>query len=126
MAMSGFSFAGSDIGGFAEQPHGELFARWIQLGVFHPFCRVHSSGDHGDQEPWAFDEEVTDIVRKFIEIQISIITIFIYCFLEICRSWNTNFKIISACSIKKMFIHIIELMNLFLVNKYLVCPIIRT
>lgn len=69
MAMSGFSFAGSDIGGFAEQPHGELFTRWIQLGIFHPFCRVHSSGDHGDQEPWAFDEDVTAIVRKFIELR---------------------------------------------------------
>jgi len=69
MAMSGFSFAGSDIGGFAEQPQGELFTRWIQLGIFHPFCRVHSSGDHGDQEPWAFDKDVTDIVRKFIELR---------------------------------------------------------
>ncbi|WP_394749724.1 glycoside hydrolase family 31 protein [Spongiimicrobium salis] len=69
MCMSGYSFVGSDIGGFAEQPNGELFARWIQLGVFHPFCRVHSSGDHGDQEPWSFDNEVTDIVRKFIEIR---------------------------------------------------------
>ncbi|AEH02520.1 glycoside hydrolase family 31 protein [Lacinutrix sp. 5H-3-7-4] len=69
MAMSGFSFAGSDIGGFAEQPQGELFTRWIQLGVFHPFCRVHSSGDHGDQEPWAFDDDVTDVVRKFINLR---------------------------------------------------------
>jgi alpha-glucosidase len=69
MCMSGMSFIGSDIGGFAEQPNGELFARWIQLGVFHPFCRVHSSGDHGDQEPWSFDNEVTDIVRKFVEIR---------------------------------------------------------
>jgi alpha-glucosidase len=69
MAMSGFSFAGSDIGGFAEQPQGELFARWIQLGVFHAFCRVHSSGDHGDQEPWVFGTEITDIVRKFVEIR---------------------------------------------------------
>lgn len=69
MAMSGYSFAGSDIGGFAEQPSGELFTRWIQLGVFHPFFRVHSSGDHGSQEPWSFDEDVTDIVRKFIELR---------------------------------------------------------
>ncbi|MCH2194306.1 glycoside hydrolase family 31 protein [Kordia sp.] len=69
MAMSGFSFVGSDIGGFAEQPQGELFTRWIQLGIFHPFCRVHSSGDHGDQEPWAFDEDVTDVVRKFVELR---------------------------------------------------------
>ncbi len=69
MCMSGMSFVGSDIGGFAEQPNGELFARWIQLGVFHPFFRVHSSGDHGDQEPWSFDKEVTGIVRKFIELR---------------------------------------------------------
>jgi alpha-glucosidase len=67
--MSGFSFIGSDIGGFAEQPNGELYARWIQLGIFHPFCRTHSSGDHGDQEPWAFDDTITNVVRKFIEIR---------------------------------------------------------
>lgn len=69
MCMSGYSFVGSDIGGFAEQPNGELFARWIQLGIFHPFCRVHSSGDHGDQEPWSFGNEITGIVRKFIELR---------------------------------------------------------
>lgn len=69
MCLSGYSFVGSDIGGFAEQPDGELFARWIQLGIFHPFCRVHSSGDHGDQEPWSFGTEITDIVRKFIELR---------------------------------------------------------
>lgn len=69
LCMSGFSFVGSDIGGFAEQPNGELYARWIQLGIFHPFCRTHSSGDHGDQEPWTFGANITDIVRKFIEIR---------------------------------------------------------
>lgn len=69
LCMSGMSFTGSDIGGFAEHPTGELFARWIQLGVFHPFCRVHSSGDHGDQEPWSFDDEVVDITRKFVELR---------------------------------------------------------
>lgn len=69
LATSGFSFAGSDIGGFAEQPQGELFTRWIQLGAFHPFFRVHSSGDHGEQEPWTFGEDITNIVRKFIELR---------------------------------------------------------
>jgi len=69
MCVSGMSFIGTDIGGFAEQPTGELFIRWIQLGIFHPFCRVHSSGDHGDQEPWSFDKDVTDITRKFVELR---------------------------------------------------------
>ncbi|CAI2768291.1 glycoside hydrolase family 31 protein [Flavobacterium collinsii] len=69
MSISGMGFTGSDIGGFAEQPTGELYARWIQLGVFHPFCRTHSSGDHGNQEPWAFDEEVINITRKFVSLR---------------------------------------------------------
>ena len=69
MSLSGMGFTGSDIGGFAEQPSGELYVRWIQLGVFHPFCRTHSSGDHGNQEPWAFDDEVIDITRKFVSLR---------------------------------------------------------
>ncbi|HEX8575878.1 MAG TPA: glycoside hydrolase family 31 protein [Flavobacterium sp.] len=69
MSISGMGFTGSDIGGFAEQPSGELYARWIQLGVFHPFCRTHSSGDHGDQEPWSFDDEVIAITKKFVELR---------------------------------------------------------
>ncbi len=73
MCLSGMSFTGTDIGGFAEQPTGELYARWIQLGVFHPFCRTHSSGHHGDQEPWSFDEEVLNISRKFIELRYTLL-----------------------------------------------------
>lgn len=69
MSISGMGFTGSDIGGFAEQPSGELYARWIQLGVFHPFCRTHSSGDHGEQEPWSFDEDVINITRKFVSLR---------------------------------------------------------
>ena len=69
LAISGISFCGSDIGGFINQPTPELMIRWIQLGIFHPFCRVHSSGDHGDQEPWSFGEECLNIFRKFVEIR---------------------------------------------------------
>lgn len=71
--MSGMGFAGTDIGGFAEQPSAELFTRWVQLGVFHPFCRTHSSGHHGEQEPWSFGNDVTDIVRNFIEIRYTLL-----------------------------------------------------
>ncbi len=89
LAVSGFSFIGSDIGGFNDMPDGELFTRWIQLGIFHPLCRVHSIGynDAGDaavddeavaanaargdrdQEPWSFGEPYTTIVRKAIELR---------------------------------------------------------
>ncbi len=73
MCISGMSFTGTDIGGFAEQPTGELYMRWIQLGVFHPFCRTHSSGHHGDQEPWTFGEEVLEVSKKFIELRYTLL-----------------------------------------------------
>jgi len=34
MSISGQPFIGADIGGFIGHPSGELFARWLQLGVF--------------------------------------------------------------------------------------------
>ena len=69
LATSGMSFVGSDIGGFIETPTPELYARWVQLGAFHPFFRTHSSGDHGDQEPWSFGEEARDLAKKAIELR---------------------------------------------------------
>ena len=69
LAISGISFCGSDIGGFISQPTPELMMRWIQLGIFHPFCRVHSSGDHGDQEPWSFGDQCLDVFRKYVELR---------------------------------------------------------
>ncbi len=73
LAESGVSFAGSDVGGFIGSPDGELYTRWIQMAVFHPFFRTHSSGDHGNKEPWVFGEPYTDIVRKFIELRYRLI-----------------------------------------------------
>lgn len=69
LSISGVSFAGSDIGGFIGKPNGELYERWIQMGIFHPFCRVHSSQDDGDQEPWAFGDGTLQIVKKAIELR---------------------------------------------------------
>ncbi|SHK97261.1 alpha-glucosidase [Reichenbachiella agariperforans] len=73
LSSSGISFAGSDVGGFIGSPNGELFTRWIQMAVFHPFFRTHSSGDHGDKEPWKFDAQYVDIVRQFIEMRYRIL-----------------------------------------------------
>ena len=69
LATSGMSFIGSDIGGFIETPTPELYLRWVQLAVFHPFFRTHSSGDHGEQEPWSFGEDTTDWVKRAIEMR---------------------------------------------------------
>jgi len=69
MAISGVSFSGSDIGGFIGKPTPDMMVRWIQLAIFHPFCRVHSSQNDGDQEPWSFGEEALDLFREAVELR---------------------------------------------------------
>ncbi|MEM7373866.1 MAG: glycoside hydrolase family 31 protein [Bacteroidota bacterium] len=69
LSVSGVSFCGSDIGGFIGDSNGELLTRWMQLGIFHPFFRNHSSGDYADQEPWAFGEPYTSAIRTAIEFR---------------------------------------------------------
>ena len=73
MSISGMSFIGSDIGGFIDSPDGELYVRWLQMAIFHPFFRTHSSGDHGDQEPWSFGNDFADLSRKAIEFRYKIL-----------------------------------------------------
>ena len=87
---------------------------------------MHSSGDHGDQEPWSFDEDVTDIVRKFIEMDINY-SVFIHCFLEIyVERWNANFKIFGVVMIKKINRPIIRNDEFIFGEQILVCPSSRS
>lgn len=89
LSISGFSFTGTDVGGFSQEPDGELFARWMQLAAFHPLFRVHSMGNNidgaaeadadaiheaertnrMDQEPWSFGEPYTSISKAAIELR---------------------------------------------------------
>jgi alpha-glucosidase len=69
LSVSGLPFCGTDIGGFSGEPDAELFARWIQFGVFSPFMRAHSAGDTSEREPWSFGPEWEAINRKFIELR---------------------------------------------------------
>jgi alpha-glucosidase len=86
LSISGISFAGSDIGGFIETPTGELYIRWIQLGAFHPFFRTHSSGDHGDQEPWSFGKEYEELAKKFIELRYKLLPYMYTTFWQYCKN----------------------------------------
>ncbi|MEW8979651.1 MAG: glycoside hydrolase family 31 protein [Symbiobacterium sp.] len=69
MGLSGVPFVGVDIGGFQGDCDGELFARWVELGAFLPFCRNHSAMGTADQEPWAFGPEVEEIARRYITLR---------------------------------------------------------
>jgi alpha-glucosidase len=67
MGLSGVPFVGSDIGGYSGGASAELFARWMQVGAFSPFCRGHVTNGVNDQEPWAFGQEVEDISRHRLQ-----------------------------------------------------------
>jgi len=69
LSISGFAFVGTDIGGFIGFPSGELFARWLQLGVFTPLMRAHSVINEPDKEPWAWGAEWTAINRETIALR---------------------------------------------------------
>ena len=69
LGLSGFAFAGSDIGGFAEPVSAELYTRWLQAGVFYPFMRSHSELGAPDKEPWAFGYQFEAVNRRAIELR---------------------------------------------------------
>ncbi|KAG0578554.1 hypothetical protein KC19_4G032600 [Ceratodon purpureus] len=63
LGLSGQSFSGPDIGGFAGDSTPKLFARWMGLGAMMPFARGHSEQGTIDQEPWSFGPEVEELSR---------------------------------------------------------------
>ena len=69
LGLSGFPFVGSDIGGFAEAPTAELYTRWLQVGVFYPFMRSHTTFGTPDQEPWSYGARHEAVNRRAIELR---------------------------------------------------------
>jgi alpha-glucosidase len=69
MGLSGLSFVGVDIGGFAEAPSAELYTRWLQSGILYPFFRTHTAFGTPDQEPWSYGVQWEAHNRRAIELR---------------------------------------------------------
>ena len=69
LGISGFPFVGSDIGGFVRMPSAELCTRWLQVGVFSPFMRMHTEIATPDKEPWSFGWRHEAINKHAIELR---------------------------------------------------------
>lgn len=63
MGLSGQPFCGPDLGGYKGSPDTTLFADWMALGAFYPFCRDHTEIGSANQEPWKFGKKVENISR---------------------------------------------------------------
>ncbi len=64
--LAGMPYVGQDIGGFQGTPTPELYARWIEEGVFVPVMRAHGTFD-SPRWPWAFGNDVLAATTKAIE-----------------------------------------------------------
>ncbi len=71
----GYGWWSHDIGGHMfGMEDGELFARWIQFGVFSPILRMHSTKDpYLDHCPWAFDPGTFEITRAALRFRHALI-----------------------------------------------------
>ncbi len=73
--LSGESFDGFDIGGFLGSPSGQLYMRFLQIGVLMPFCRTHSAKGTNMQEPWDYGPLFTYINKKFIRLRYKLLPV---------------------------------------------------
>lgn len=67
----GYCWWSHDIGGhMSGYCDGELQARWLQLGVFSPINRLHSTNSHWVQkEPWCYDKATEEIMKKWLRFR---------------------------------------------------------
>lgn len=79
LGISGMPIVGTDVGGFGSDAVKELMCRWVQVGAFSPFFRNHSGNGTKYQEPWQFDQETTDIYRKYVKLRRSLLPYFYDC-----------------------------------------------
>jgi alpha 1,3-glucosidase len=71
--ISGFPFAGADVGGFFGNPDKDLMARWYQAGIFYPFMRAHAHIDSRRREPYMLGEPYTGILTKALRLRYSLL-----------------------------------------------------
>jgi alpha-glucosidase (family GH31 glycosyl hydrolase) len=71
----GYGWWSHDIGGHMQGIHDdELTARWVQLGVFSPIMRLHSSnGPFLGKEPWNYDAACEKSMIKFLRLRHALI-----------------------------------------------------
>jgi len=66
LGISGFPFAGPDIGGFIGEPSAELINRWLSIGVYTPFMRNHANYGSNYREPWIYNKDWENVARELI------------------------------------------------------------
>lgn len=69
LGVSGFPFAGADVGGFFGNPDRDLLTRWYQAGAFYPFFRAHAHIDTRRREPYLLPEFEREIITQTLRLR---------------------------------------------------------
>ena len=69
MGLTGVPYTGMDVGGFTGGPSKELFGRWVSIGAFSPFFRIHSGVDSKESDPWSYGEKIEAINKNYISLR---------------------------------------------------------
>ncbi len=72
-ALSGWSFNGSDLGGYFGTPTPQVFARWTQFACFTPLMMLHGLGC---REPWDMDEASATIYAGYARLHLALLPMF--------------------------------------------------
>jgi alpha 1,3-glucosidase len=90
-SISGYSFVGADVGGFAGEGQHYLYYRWYQLGVFNPFFRAHSQNETWRREPWLYDSETLKYIKNAVTLRYKLLP---YIYTMFYKSHNTGYPIL--------------------------------
>lgn len=93
MGISGLPFTGSDTGGFIGFPSPELYTRWLEAGVFHPFFFTHTGNEDRSLDPWSFGNELERINRRTLELRYRLLP---YLYNSFYQSTQTGLPIMQA------------------------------
>lgn len=80
--VSGFPFAGADVGGFFGNPSKDLQTRWYQTGAFYPFFRGHAHIDTRRREPYMAGEPYTGIMTQALRLRYALLPAWYTAFYE--------------------------------------------
>lgn len=70
LSLSGYGFWSHDIGGFEQTASADVYKRWCAFGLLSSHSRLHGSESY--RVPWLFDEEASDVLRKFVKLKCSL------------------------------------------------------
>ena len=122
LTVCGYTFWGTDIGGYGGPPSTEVYIRWLQFGTFNPIMRAHGCGK--DRNPWTYGETAVRVFRQLYGLRENMLP---YIYDYAVRAHNTGIPMTSM--MQTSFPELKSLLNCdeqyMFCDNLLVCPVLK-